>query len=405
MRKINLKKSKPKLSLSRQITLWFILVIVVSFAIYASILWPLFRINVHNESVLEELKRNETLNEKTIKFIEEYNKDRFREKPPSPLFFLPPNLIFRIAFILSGGVLMVIVLAASGGFLFLRKILKNISYITDNVNEIDDKKLHLRLNLKGTDPISKMAQTFDIMLDKIETYFEGQKQFLQNASHELNTPLTVIKTNIDVLKQNKKASKKDYEEIIEIIDNEITRLSKISDELIFLSKLESDIKIKYSKVNAKEVLSETLLLFKNKINDKKISIIESIPENDNEALTVLANKDMLKQIMFNLIENSVKHAPEESSMEISLYPDPAGRAVVFLTKNRADFISEKDICHLFERFYIVSSKKSGEKQGYGLGLSICKKTVESLKGSLCAEFDSKTGTITFKAVIPAYAEK
>jgi signal transduction histidine kinase len=108
-------------------------------------------------------------------------------------------------------------------------------YITKNVEEIDERKLHLRLNIKGKDSISKMSQTFDAMLDKLETSFDSQKLFFQNASHELNTPLTIIKTNIDVLRQNKNATKEECEEVIDIIDNEVKKLSGISDSLLNLS--------------------------------------------------------------------------------------------------------------------------------------------------------------------------
>ena len=80
-----------------------------------------------------------------------------------------------------------------------------------------------------------MSQTFDAMLDKLETSFDSQKLFFQNASHELNTPLTIIKTNIDVLRQNKNATKEECEEVIDIIDNEVKKLSGISDSLLNLS--------------------------------------------------------------------------------------------------------------------------------------------------------------------------
>ena len=162
-----------------------------------------------------------------------------RERRLPPLIILRPDVLYKITFTLSAGVLFIILVATLGGFLFLKRTLKQIDYITKNVEEIDERKLHLRLNIKGKDAIAKMSQTFDAMLDKLEESFDTQKLFFQNASHELNTPLTVIKTNIDVLRQGKNTSKKEYEDLLAIIDNEIKKMSGISDKLINLSDSEA----------------------------------------------------------------------------------------------------------------------------------------------------------------------
>ena len=131
-------------------------------------------------------------------------------------------------------------------------MLKQIDFITENVKEINDKKLHIRLNLKGKDPISNMAKTFDKMLDQIELSFKSQKQFIQNASHELNTPLTIIKTKIDVLKQKKTVNTDDYKETIDLIDSEVMWLSKVTEQLLVLSDLEENgFKSESVKVNFK----------------------------------------------------------------------------------------------------------------------------------------------------------
>jgi len=230
---------KPKLTFNKKITLTFVIVIIISLVLYVSLLAMLYSVNLQNEKVLQELRNKPGLDENTIKNIEEFNKNKPRGRMFPPLIILHPYVIFRIVFILSGGVLFIILVAASGGFLLLKRTLGQIAYIIKNVKEIDDKKLHLRLNIKGKDAIAKMSQTFDSMLDKLETSFESQKLFFQNASHELNTPLTVIKTNIDVLRQNKNATKEEYEDVINIIDNEIKRLSGISGKLLNLSDNEA----------------------------------------------------------------------------------------------------------------------------------------------------------------------
>jgi signal transduction histidine kinase len=225
---------RTKLTFNKKITLTFSIVFIVSLILYVSLIVMLFIGNFQKEKFMHDLRKNTSLNENTIKNIEEFN-NMPRERMLPPLIILRPDVLFKITYILSAGVLFIILVATSGGFIFLRRTLRQIDYITKNAEEIDDKKLHLRLNIKGKDAIAKMSQTFDTMLDKLEKSFDSQKLFFQNASHELNTPLTVIKTNIDVLKQNKDASKEEYADVINIIDNEVNRLSKISDRLLNLT--------------------------------------------------------------------------------------------------------------------------------------------------------------------------
>lgn len=219
-----------KLSLTKKITIWFIVILIVSIVLYGLLILGAYRFMLRGEGYLESLKdsigRNEIIDQQFI--------DRFREweknKPP-PRFFpeatiITPAIFLRIGLTITGGSLIIIILAASGGFLILRRSLRQIGTITSNVKEIDEKRLHLRINMKGKDPISKMARTFDDMLDKIEVSFKSQRHFIQNASHELNTPLTVIKTRIDSLKQKKIISKEEYSKALYMIDSEIMRLSR-----------------------------------------------------------------------------------------------------------------------------------------------------------------------------------
>jgi signal transduction histidine kinase len=223
-----------RLTFNKKITLTISIVIIISIILYASLISMLFLSNFQKEKFMHDLRENPVLKEDTIKEIEEYN-NAPRQKMLPPLIILRPDVLFKITYILSGGVLVIILIATSGGFIFLRRTLRQIDYITKSVEEIDEKKLHLRLNMKGRDVISKMSQTFDAMLDKLQGSFDSQKVFFQNASHELNTPLTVIKTNIDVLRQSKNVSKEDYNNVIDIIDSEVKRLSGISDRLINLT--------------------------------------------------------------------------------------------------------------------------------------------------------------------------
>jgi signal transduction histidine kinase len=255
-----------KSSLKVKITLWFIVIIIIAFILYGSLIFTVFRFNLREEKFIHSLRDNPEIGRAIVDRIAEINRREkgFRFFPP--IAILTAGLLWRVFSIISGGVLLIIIVSTSGGFLFLRRSLNQINTITNNVKEIDEKKLHIRLNLKGNDAISKMAKTFDSMLDKIENSFNQQKQFIQNASHELNTPLTIIKTKIDVLKLNKNITKREYEETLQLINNEIVRLSKITDNLLLLSSLEDISKQnQFEQVDIKKIIQKVLALFRNTI--------------------------------------------------------------------------------------------------------------------------------------------
>jgi signal transduction histidine kinase len=308
-------------------------------------------------------------------------------------------LVWRIFYLLTGGILAIIIISTSGGFLFLRRSLNQINYITNNVKEIDEKKLHLRLNLKGNDAIAKMSATFDLMLDKIESSFKSQKQFIQNASHELNTPLTIIKTNIDVLKQNKNAAKKDYMETLELVNDEITRLSKVTDDLLILSSLDDAYKQKlFRQVDIKKVTEKVLLIFKNKIKSKNSTLLKNFKGN----FEILGNEELIEVLIFNLIDNAIKYSDPNEELKIIINNDIENHNLLFEIKNKSHIILKEDVPYLFDRFFKVRNEKTSKTLGYGLGLSICKKIVENHNGKIGVNFNDLEKTISFKVTLSLY---
>ena len=391
-----------KSSLKVKITLWFIIIIIVAFILYGSLIFTVFRFNLREEKFIHSLKDNPEIGRVIIDRITEINRreKEFRFFPP--LTILSSGLLWRVLSIISGGVLLIIIVSTSGGFLFLRRSLNQINTITNNVKEIDEKKLHLRLNLKGNDAISKMAKTFDSMLNKIENSFNQQKQFIQNASHELNTPLTIIKTKIDVLKLNKNITKKEYEETLQLINSEIVRLSKITDNLLLLSSLEDISKQnQFEQVDIKKIIQKVLTLFRNKIEAKNL-----IPKTSYKGHTnILGIKTQVEQFVFNLIDNAIKYSEQNKELEIKTYTDSKKSNLFFEIKNESSFIKKEDIPHIFDRFYKVKGASSCRIKGYGLGLSICKKIIENHKGKITLQLDKQNRVVTFKVTLPLFEAK
>jgi len=388
-----------KLTLRSKILLWFGVIILISFILYGFLIFFVYRYNLRGERYIIALSEHPGIDNIILEQLRELNRSGPFGQPPQ-LTVLPPGLFMRIFFTITGGVLMIIIISVTGGFLVLRRMLGQINFITRNVKEIDEKRLHLRLNLRGKDAISNMARVFDNMLDKIEASFKKQKQFIQNASHEINTPLTVIKTKIDVLKQKKGISKEDYKETIELVDSEIMRLSKITEELLILSDLEENgNQTGFTSVNMKKILDKMLKLFENQISSRDLKL----KANFSGKFEVLGNNMQLEQLLFNLMDNAIKYSTPEKELLISLANNKNSKLLIFNITNTSTIIKEKDLPYIFDRFYKTSA--TTERRGFGLGLSISKRIVENHKGRIKAGYNKKKKEVTFKVSLPLFAEK
>ena len=388
-----------KLTLRSKILLWFGVIILISFILYGFLIFIVYRYNLSGERYFTALSEHPGMDTIIIDRLRELNRSGPFGEPPQ-LTVLPPGLFMRVFFTITGGVLAIIIISATGGFLVLRRMLGQVNFITKNVKEIDEKRLHLRLNLKGKDAISNMARVFDNMLDKIEVSFKKQKQFIQNASHEINTPLTVIKTKIDVLQQKKSINKEDYKNTIELVDSEIMRLSKITEELLILSNLEENGNhSQFMPVNMKKILDKMLKLFENQISSKNLKL----KTNFSGKFEVPGNNIQLEQLLFNLMDNAIKYSISGKEMVISLTNSKNSKLLIFNIANTSTIIEEKDLPYIFDRFYKTSG--STGRRGFGLGLSISQKIVENHKGKIKAGYDKKKKEVTFKVFLPLFSEK
>jgi len=382
-----------RLTLKTKILLWFGIIILVSIVLYGFLIYMVYQFNLRGERYFNNLIENSELDRSFIERLKESDREGLRD-PAHPII-LPPGLFMRVFSTITGGVIVIIIISVSGGFLLLQRMLNQVDLITRNVKDIDEKGLHLRLNLKGRDPISNMARTFDRMLDKIEAAFRSQKQFIQNASHELNTPLTVIKTKIDVLKQKKSVTEEQYRETIDLVDSEIMRLSKITEELLIISDIEDNSCQSATRIiDIKGSLIKILKLYDNQIDSKNLKLIKNFKGRSE----ILGDQAQIKQLFFNLLDNAVKYSDPGGYLKISIKGDSPKKRILLNITNTSSVISKEDIPHIFERFY--RSGNSGDRKSFGLGLSIAKKIVENHGGEIKVNFDQDKKEVTFMIKFP-----
>lgn len=388
-----------RLTLKTKIFLWFGIVILISIILYGFLVYVVYQFNLKGDRYFNNLMENSELDRSFIERLKEFDREGF-PRVPAHLTILPPNLFMRVFLTITGGVVAIILVSAFGGFLLLRRMLSQVELITRNVKDIDKKGLHLRLNLKGRDSISNMANTFDKMLDKIEKAFRSQKQFVQNVSHELNTPLTIMKTRIDVLKQKKSVTGKQYRETINIVDSEIMRLSKVTEELLILSDLEdNDYQVESRIIDIKGLLEKILKLYENQIDSRDLMLKTSFKGKS----AIHGNPIQIEQLFFNLLDNAVKYGDPGGRLKISMKSSSQQKQILLNITNTTSAINKEDIPHIFERFYRSSS--NGDRKSFGLGLSIAKKIVENHGGEIKVSFDQDKKEVTFLIMFPITQDK
>lgn len=229
-----------------------------------------------------------------------------------------------------------------------------------------------------------------------------RKDFVANVSHELKTPLTSIKGFIETLLSGALRDPVRAEPFLRMMEEDAERLTRLIDRLLELSKIESgEIVLKKEELDPWREVEKILALFQPRLAAEKIEVIQKIPSDGN--IRVLADRDALKQIFTNLIDNAVKFNRKGGQITIDVAvphpsPLPAGEGRVRGTfveisiEDNGIGIPEKDLPRVFERFYRVDKTRSREAGGTGLGLAIVKHLVEAHGGRVSCNSEPGKGS-------------
>jgi len=216
-------------------------------------------------------------------------------------------------------------------------------------------------------------------LQKLENM---RKNFVANVSHELKTPITLIKGFLETLLSGDLDNKDDNREFLNIIQDHACRLETIIDDLLSLSRIEQEHKnssIEMHPETINKVIDSAITSCQKNADEKNITLLFKPTEHLNSTLNV----SLLEQALINLIDNAIKYSPAHSSINIELYKTKTEH-IISIT-DQGPGIPENHIPHIFERFYRVDAARSREVGGTGLGLSIVKHIVESHNGSVSVE--------------------
>ena len=267
--------------------------------------------------------------------------------------------------------------------------LKNRGGASEDI-EISDATRHFSVHIvpvKDKADFSLMLFLQDITEEKrVETI---KRDFVANVSHELRTPLASIKGYSETLLDGAMDDRDTLSEFLRVIDRHATRMSRLIDDLLILSRLEShQMTIVSSPIDLGELVSSTAKGFEKQARDKGITLAVTVPQELSKAL---GDRDRLEQVMVNLLDNAIKYTPSGGKVRVGACQEDG-----FIRVDVADTgigIPEADISRIFERFYRVDKARSRELGGTGLGLAIVKHIIQGHNGRLHVESTPGKGSV------------
>ncbi len=288
--------------------------------------------------------------------------------------------------------LTVLLTGISGAFL-AKVALRPVHQMIGTIHQITAENLRLRVDVpRSRDEISSLAVTFNEMIMRLDDSFTSRRQFMEDISHELKTPLAVLKGELEVtLKKVRSAG--EYEDILQSNLEEINRLVRIVENLLVLAKFDAETldlepKLFDPNVLAREVLEDMRVL----AHQKQISL----DLHEGQPVSLFADLGQIRRVLLNLLDNALKYTPENGKVSVSIWQE--GGQIKMEVADNGIGIPAEDLPRVFDRFYRV--EQSRHRGGFGLGLSIAQSIVQAHKGRIDVKSAPREGT-SFLVSLPA----
>lgn len=280
-----------------------------------------------------------------------------------------------------------------GGNALSRFLLNPIEQLTktmkENIRERKWKKIDTAD--RSEDELYEMEVTFNEMIDQLKDNYEKQEDFVSNASHELKTPIQIVKSYAQLMERRGQNNPELLQESIQAIDSEADRMKKLVEQLLALAKNKKNVERK--QVELVQLIDHSMATFKQAYG-REIELHKNV-----EQVHVMGNADQLEQIIYILIDNALKYSDGKVMISLFTY----NGEVIFSVKDFGKGISEEEQERIFERFYRVDKARSRETGGTGLGLSIAQTIAMEHEGKLTVDSVVGEGS-TFTLVLPIVRE-
>jgi heavy metal sensor kinase len=255
-----------------------------------------------------------------------------------------------------------------------------------------------RLPIRGTlDELDQLSLTINHFLDQLHDYLERNREFVANAAHELRSPLAAVQSSVEVT-LNSDRTVAEYQDLLGEIADQCEQLRVLVNQLLLLAETDAArFPVEKRPVRIDRLLEKSVEMFRGAAEERGIGISTNLPGE----ITILGDGDRLRQVVNNLIDNSLKFTPRGGQVLITLRRDPLDNQLVMKVADTGIGISTTDLPHVFERFYRGDKSRQREEltHGNGLGLSICQAIVAAHGGTIRVESSRGRGT-TFTVELP-----
>lgn len=237
-------------------------------------------------------------------------------------------------------------------------------------------KFDTRIPVRGKDEVAELAASFNHMADSLENLETMRNTFMANVSHDLRTPMTTISGFIDNILVGA-ISPEEQPYYLGVIKEEVRRLSRLVSSLLDISRLQAgDRKLTMTSFDICETARLILISFEQKIDEKKLDVDFVC---DDDRMFVLADRDAIYQVLYNICDNAVKFASVggEYKVKINYVGEGKHRKIQVSVYNQGEGISQEDLPYVFERFYKADKSRGMDKKGVGLGMFISKTIIDA----------------------------
>ena len=291
---------------------------------------------------------------------------------------------FLVSFLI--GLFVVLALAIWGGFWVIKWALAPVKNITATAREITSHHLDKRLPVVETgDEIASLSKTLNQMICRLDESFQSINRFTADASHELRTPLTIIRGELETLLLDKSLSHNVRETIYSLVE-ETEHLSRIVECLLSLSRLDAgSAQMERVRLNLADLVSSTTDQMAPLADEKHVTLTARA----QELVEVEGDRVRLKQVVVNLLDNAIKYTPEGGRVTVGV--NVSDRRAQLEISDTGPGISDRDLPHVFERFFRADRIRLGTVEGIGLGLSIVQSICTAHGGVVKAENHANGG--------------